>query len=654
MALLKILLARYQLRTPQALMKTLHEGLSVEQIWARQKFSSMRFFVDAADRRLWQAYTERFPQTWRAVVEEADTICRHEFNLLGSGYRSWGTPIDWHLDPKSGYRWPKKFYAELARVPATANGADVKVPYELSRLQHLPTLGKAYCLTKNERYAQELVAQMTHWLDENPCLQGVNWTCAMDVAIRLVNIIWGLAFVEGSPALTMDYKQRIWASLWEHGQYVMRHLEYSIRPDGTLGNHNHYLANIVGLVYVGILFPEFKAATRWRHIGVTALAEEMERQVLPDGMDYESSTSYHRLVLEIFTSAALLCRLNGLELPEGFWTKLEKMYTFTLCITRPDGKVPQIGDADDGRLHILSDYGAWDRTDHRYLLSLGAVLFQRPDMKAAAGAFAEEAFWLLGREKATLFDALESFSASLDSKAFPESGFYVMRSSRTYLLACCNPVGTAGAGNHKHNDLLSFELYLGDRALIVDPGAYIYTAAPEWRNRFRSTRYHNTVVVDEQEQNRLPQHKLFRLTPDAEPIVQQWCSTADYDWLDAEHTGYRRLPRPVSHRRTFRLDKRKERVQIIDTLRGVGEHTVAWYFHFDYGIDVEIVSDHIFVANAGTITLLMQVAPECPIRAEMQDGWISRGYGTKLPAKILKLSGIFSEHCQIAFEAHCQ
>jgi hypothetical protein len=215
-------------------------------------------------------------------------------------------------------------------------------------------------------------------------------------------------------------------------------------------------------------------------------------------------------------------------------------------------------------------------------------------------------------------------------------------------------VGTAGAGNHKHNDLLSFELAIDDTAFIVDPGAYIYTASPTWRNRFRSTSYHNTVVIDGQEQNRLPQDKLFRLVPDAQPIVHAWCSTADYDWLDAEHTGYLRLLQPVTHRRTFRLETHLENLHITDILHGRGEHRAEWYFHFDHGIEIEPLEGHSFAAHARETKLFLRIFAECPITPELLDGWVSRQYGVKLPATILKLSTFFTNDCQVIFEISSQ
>lgn len=646
----RCIVRRERIRTERALRRTLGLGHGKVPLWERPKLSSHRFFLDDADALFWQVYQERFSESIPAVLADAEVICRHEFALLGTSSHSWPTPIDWHLDPKSGYRWPKHFYTSLYPVAGVQAGADVKLPYELSRMQHLPTLGKAYRLTRDERYACEAVAQLTQWFDENPCHVGVNWTCAMDVAIRIVNVLWGLAFLEGSAMLSATFKKRVFASVWEHGQYLVRHLEYRLCPDGTLVNHNHYLAGVVGLVYLGVLFPEFEAASIWHEIGVKALVEEMERQVFPDGMDYESSTSYHRLVLECFTSAALLCRLNNIPLPESFWARLERMYTFTLYITRPDGKVPQIGDADDGRLHILSEYGDWDRTDHRYLLSLGAVTFCRADMKAASGHLSEEAFWLLGMPSAVTFDALEPSLAPLDSTAFVESGIYVMRSAQGYLLACCNAVGTAGTGNHKHNDLLSLELCFGGTAFIVDPGSYVYTADPRWRDCFRSTKGHNTVIIDGQEQNRFTQGKLFRLMPDAIPIVHQWRSRVEDDWLEAEHTGYHRLAQPVSHRRMFSYEKRTFRVFIHDVLQGDLEHTVEWNWHFDHGVVVCKKDAFAFVAQKNGVTLCLRVTSESPLEIELGDGWVSRQYGIKLPSTTLKLRSVFSGYCRVSFE----
>jgi hypothetical protein len=605
-----------------------------------------QFFGDLLAEELWTIYKWQFSKKIQAVREDAERICRHEFNLLGTGLINLGKPIDWHIDPVSGYRWPKKLFTEVRKERTIPRGDDLKFPWELSRMQHLPTLGKAFRLTRDNRYAREVVDQVNHWLDDNPCPYGVNWTCAMDVAIRMMNIIWAYLFIRDASLLTDEFRARLVVSLRQHGQFIWFNLEFGLREDGSVTNGNHYLTNIVGLLFLGLVCPELKLAEQWKAVGLKALIEEMDRQVHPDGVNFESSTSYHRLVLELFTAAALLCRTNDVVLPNKFWQRLERMFEFVLYITRPDGKVPVVGDADDGRIVILSNYGSWDRRDFRYLLSVGAVLFNREDMKAHAGGFSEDAFWLLGSSGVNAFAALKEDVADVGSKAFPDAGFYVMRQGDRYLLACCGEVGTDGLGNHKHNDLLSFELFAGDKAFIVDPGTYVYTRDANWRNVFRSTKSHNTVVIDGQEQNRFDPSQIFRMSPDAKVIIREWVSTPDLDRLDVEHTGYTRLHQPVRHRRTFCFRKGAGTWEILDILTGPGDHTADWYFHFDSGIALSSPSKGLFRTSCNGTNLEMVMRSESPLEFNIVDGWVSRQYGSKLPAKILHLSGTFNGACR--------
>ena len=613
----------------------------------RHEILSGRFFVDVDDGGLWSSYRSHFGEKLQTVIADAEAICRHEFDLLGSGLIYRGHPIDWHVDPVSRYRWPKSFFYGLKHEERNAYGRDMKLPWELSRMQHLPTLAKAYRLTHREYYAEEIVAQFRHWLDDNPCPYGANWASPMEVAIRIVNIIWAYNLIKKATAANDDFIDRLAVAIFEHGQFILFNLEHGIRENGAVTNGNHYLTNIVALVHLGLLCPEIEKANQWRLCGVKGLVEEMDRQVFPDGVDFESSVAYHRLVLELFTAGALLCHANGVTLPEAFWTRLERMYEFVLYVTRPDGKMPLVGDADDGRLYIHSNFGSWDPADFRYLLPIGAVLFRRSDMKAHSGGFSEDAFWLLGPAAMNDFAALENKAHHLDSKAFPDAGLYIMRRANEYLLACCGNVGTKGFGNHKHNDLLSFELYAGDKAFIVDPGSYVYTRYPEWRNLFRSTKYHNTIVVDKQEQNRFKPGHLFGMTPDSNVIVHQWSSTSDIDWLDVEHTGYTRLPRSVRHRRTFLFDKQASTWKITDILVGDGEHTFDCYLHFDHGIQLKRMTPRTFHTCCDGINLHLAIDAETPLRLTTESGWVSRKYGRKLPANILQISGAFISRCSI-------
>jgi len=594
------------------------------------------FFLTAGDRdRVVEGVRTEHPDAVVAAIRSADVICAHSFDLLGSGPTPLGPKIDWHRDFKSGFRWDPRAFSARLRYGDTL-GADVKVPWELSRFQHLPTLGKAYWFTGEERYAAEFVAELTDWMDENPPEFGVNWICSMDIALRAFNWLWGYGFFQEAPQVTPAFRRRLAGSLLAHGRHIRRNLERG--ADGITSNH--YLANLVGLVGLGFACPAFREAQPWREFSLAETFREIERQVHPDGADYESSIPYHRLVTEMFLAVAILCRRNGVTPPEPFLDRLRSMLDFILWYTKPNGLAPQVGDADDGRLHILADYGSWDPRDHRHLLATGGAFFERDDWSAAAGERTEEAIWLLAGSHRRQPRAV---ATSVGSRAFPDSGIYLMREKGLYLLITCGAVGTQGIGNHKHNDVLSFELHVDGRDLIVDSGSYLYTPEPAWRNRFRSTAAHNTVMVDEAEQNRFGEGGLFWLHADAAPRCLAWESTPEADRFVGEHDGYARLSSPVIHRREVRLDKRARCVELHDWLQGSGRHGLAWNFTLAPGVAVHRVGEGQWELTGGSARALLSLVEigsqgaRQAARPEVAEAFVSSRYGVKEPAGAIRL-----------------
>ncbi len=92
----------------------------------------------------------------------------------------------------------------------------------------------------------------------------------------------------------------------------------------------------------------------------------MFNQTAADGVDFEKSTAYQRLVLEAFLTSHLLLQRHGEPLPAAWVDRLERMLEFVEAYTKPDGTIPLVGDADDGRVQKL---GLQDINDHRYLLA---------------------------------------------------------------------------------------------------------------------------------------------------------------------------------------------------------------------------------------------------------------------------------------------
>ncbi|MBN1830533.1 MAG: alginate lyase family protein [Deltaproteobacteria bacterium] len=451
-----------------------------------------RVFKFSAD-----VYDDLFPEKKQEKTDSATMICQHIFDLLSSGPKELSRPgdgyepIDWHKDYKSGYRWDQQTLH--SRIPfGDKPGVDIKVPWELSRFQHLTLLGQAYVLTENKAYADEFRNQIDDWIKNNRVGFGVNWASTMDVAIRAANWLVAQEYFYGKPVLSEDFWPSFFLSIYDHGRFIRRHLEKG--PPKA----NHYLSNIVGLFFIALYCPFFKESDKWRRFCMRELEREIKRQVYDDGCNFEGSTAYHRLALELFFYSDVIAQRCGFHFSSAYSERLKKMFIFSLYCLKPDGRIPQIGDNDNGRFLIFSSRLT---LDHAYLLSLAAIHFQDPNFKLKNVPFDEEAFWVFGKEGHGIWKDLPYREEELRSKAFPNAGWYIMRHKNHYCFVSCGPSEHEGKGAHTHNDRLSFELMLNGEDIVVDPGTYVYTPFPEWRNRFRSTSFHNTVQIDRIEQN---------------------------------------------------------------------------------------------------------------------------------------------------------
>jgi uncharacterized heparinase superfamily protein len=211
-----------------------------------------------------------------------------------------------------------------------------------------------------------------------------------------------------------------------------------------------------------------------------------------------------------------------------------------------------------------------------------------------------------------------------------------MRAGPDHVFIDCGPVGMAGRGGHGHNDCLSLEATLAGQHLLTDCGAYVYSADPEWRNSFRSTAFHNTPVIDGEEQNRLvrPEY-LWSLHDDAKPEVRHWRIGADADWFAGAHSGYRRLPRPVTPVRAVTLDKRHHRLAVIDRFEGSGEHEVRVPFHLAQGVEAVEAAPGRWTLRTPTGDFLLVALNPGEWTAALGDGWVSPRYGVKEKARVL-------------------
>jgi Heparinase II/III-like protein/Heparinase II/III N-terminus len=488
----------------------------------------------------------------------AREAAEHRFDLLGSGPSALGAEIDWLADFKTGRRWPLR-HGSLLTV-AHGDGSDVKVPWELSRFQHLPLLA----ITGN---VDEIGAQLESWIAANPVELGVNWTTTMDVAIRAANWLAALALC-AEEATRRPWFEPALESLLLHGRFIRSNLEWSE------ARGNHYLSDVVGLLTVAALFSGGREGRDWAEWASRELVAEMEHQVRPDGTAHEASTSYHRLVTELFVcgTQAADALVPG-SIPDWYRERLGLMLDFVRDYTRPDGLAPLIGDADDGRFLPLGDYGA-DPRDHRHLLT----------------------------------QAGRSYEPATESAGYHHGGYFVLRRGGLYAIVRCGDVGRYGRGGHGHNDQLSFELAAGDRPLVIDPGSYVYTSRPAERNRFRSTAYHSTLSLDGNEQNELRTDDLFSM----DDRTRAEAISSDEMSFEGRHHGFP----SATHKR--RIELLTDGLAIRDTISAPVDHEVEWTFPLAPGAEhyVEIRAEG------------LEFHPE--------EGWYSPRYGVREATTFLR------------------
>lgn len=524
------------------------------------------FFSREALPGLCSKLRQLFPETAEQIIERADRICEHRFDLLGYSGVDCGTEIDWHCDRVHGKRAPRKPWFQVKYLDFAEVG-DHKVTWELNRHQHLVTLAKAFRLTGNQKFAAELFRQWHHWHAENPYPIGINWASSLEVAFRSFSWLWVYFLLADSAAMPAGFRSAWLRGLAISGRHIDCYLSTYFSPN------THLLGEAVALFFIGTLCPEIPSARRWQQRGWKIVHEEAERQVRADGLHFEQSTYYHVYALDFFLHAALLASVNQMPAPAEFERRLERMLE-ALAVLARGGSVPQLGDDDGGRLFDPSRNRAEHLLDP---LATGAVLFGRGDFKTLAGGPREETLWLLGEAGIKEFDRLAAVPPPRNSIAFQVSGLYAMtgENPERQLVIDAGPQGAHTAG-HGHADALSLTASSAGWDLLIDSGTFEYVGADSERDCFRGTRAHNTLLVSGKEQAEPKGPFSWGRLPTVQ--AEGWVVGKSFDLFVASHDGYSRLPNPVVHRR-FVFSLKSGFWLVRDLVLGFGECPLDLFWH---------------------------------------------------------------------------
>ena len=389
--------------------------------------------------------------------------------------------------------------------------------YNLHYFEYLFPLVKAYEDTGDRRYTDKIKAVIVAWIKQNPCGTRPGWN-SYPIALRLTNWLSIYTHLETVFKDDEHFRKNLIRSVWEQYDYLAHRLEKDL-----LGNH--YFEDLKALILCSLFFSDEKMLNK----SLNEFHKQCQEQILPDGMHFELSPMYHKLIFEDMMRVAVA--LRGADKKddeiEGY---LQSMLDVAYSLEEGLDRLP-----------LFNDCG------NNVAKSLGALC------KAAK----------------THFDLTPKYTSKL-----PDSGYYIFKQGEWKLIVDAGQPGPTYLPGHAHCDAMSFELFRSGKPVIVNCGTYAYQC--DDRAFFRSTAAHNTVQVEGLEQSEC--WGAFRMGRRSRTRVK----TVGEDFIEMEMTDKKRnvLTRKIVW---------DDGITISDF---ASNRTIEAYLHFfENSEDCEIISD---------------------------------------------------------------
>lgn len=319
--------------------------------------------------------------------------------------------------------------------------------FNLHYFEYLLPLANRYLSSGNERYLLKAKELITLWIINNPQDKaGAAWD-PYTISMRTVN--WLAFSSEVASDLHDDQKflTQVNESLAQQYAYLSQHLEKDLLA-------NHYLENFKALVLLSAYFDD----TETLGLALAELKRQVDEQVLPDGMHFELSPMYHKIVLEDLLRVAIVLRNGGFDY-EWLVPVLQNMADCLYSVERHTNRTPLFNDSGDNVA----------KSKEALLRSLSLRFGIEPTYK----------------------------------DCFPNAGYYLFeKESGGHIIKVIVDAGGAGpkhALGHVHCDALSFEAFIDDEPWIVNCGTYAYQ--DDKRLWYKSTEAHSTVMVEGRDQH---------------------------------------------------------------------------------------------------------------------------------------------------------
>ena len=625
-----------------------------------------RFFFKSEDFKKCKSIFEQWDLSGSYSVEQADSILDGQIRYFEHRWVRTGYPPKWFYNPIENLEVNDKRH--WSKIGDFGYG-DIKVLWEPNRFGFVFPLVRAFARTQDCRYAEAFWNAVEDWAKSNPPQSGINWKCGQEVAFRLMALVFAYhAFIDCKET-SAERVALLTSMVYVHARRIDSNMGYAISQF-----NNHGISEAVGLLTIGILFPELKYSKRWCAKGSKYLVEQVKELVYQDGAFSQHSINYHRVLLHDLIWAIRLCQINNIDVPDILLDKtLLAGKWLNQMIVGKNGEAPNYGSNDGALVFPLSNCGY---EDFRPVVQAVARFDKNTKLPFEDGHWNEESHWFWGGAQ---HEGDSPFPLVREKFLAKEGGYFRFSNKNSHLFLRCPPGFRHRLGQA---DILHVDLWWNGQNVAIDPGTYSYNQPPPWDNGLIKTSVHNSVQVDGQDQAQRfgrflllpsPNGRVTRFLDNSREFVTYW---------EGEHDGYHRGKFPVTHRRGMvRLPN--DCWIIIDSVFPVPRHSweVNWLFpdvsyrQVNTGKDMQQVilemkdGPYYFFAlnSAHRLKLDLIRADESSIR-----GWRSGYYGNKEPAVSVKLtplkleSSILSifgpselkitlehEHCTIQTNEYC-
>lgn len=457
--------------------------------------------------------------------------------------------------------------------------------YNLHYFDYGVDLAVAYLQTRRTEFLSRLEQLVTSWIAGTRELSGDGWQ-PYAISVRIPNWIQVFTLLAGD--LRAEVRDAMVGSLYAQATALERRLELHLQA-------NHLLRNYYALAWAG-LFLRGRRADRWRRRAVVAYWRELSRQVLPDGGHFERSPMYHALVLADSLRLLDLCRATGAPVPEHGQGAVRRLLDAFLVLSRADGS-----------LHLFNDSANGIAPARAELVALAAHTLGEDVVDSAPGHF-----------------------------ALSHTGYFGVRddSTRSSLIVDCGEPGPSFQPGHAHCDMLSYELDIDGRPVVVDSGVRGYEGDP-LREYVRSTRAHNTVSIGGREQSEV--WATYRMARRARIDHREWRKTPTGAIFAGAYRPW--YDRRVRHHRT--IEAVGCRWNITDRIEGALGASLASFIHLHPDFRIELRGQRI-LAESPQLAVWIEPFGVDTVRvlrgeSDPVQGWYCPEFGTAVPAPVVEL-----------------